>query len=239
MHISRGIYICIFISILSLLLRTIGLKSETFGTRWLRDGKILSRTDDYIFIFNILVVSRGKENECFKYVLIEKRWIQLYEDFLRNGYGKKKSRNEFSICCSHSNAANLNIVAFFISVLQLFPYQKRKKISISVHWKFSSIFRFVILTRWEIIFETIYNFASCRIFPWKIIINNYFDCLLFNSNVSDENVRAAVVPSERNHLHEQWGTERWWDEMRREKGLSNRCIGATDSRIFFFSFFFK
>lgn len=90
MHISRGIYICIFISILSLLLRTIGLKSETFGTRWLRDGKILSRTDDYIFIFNILVVSRGKENECFKYVLIEKRWIQLYEDFLRNGYGKKK-----------------------------------------------------------------------------------------------------------------------------------------------------
>lgn len=67
------IYICIFISILSLLLRTIGLKSETFGTRWLRDGKILSRTDDYIFIFNILVVSRGKENECFKYVLIEKR----------------------------------------------------------------------------------------------------------------------------------------------------------------------
>lgn len=82
------------------------------------------------------------------------------------------------------------------------------------------------------------NFASCRTFPWKIIINNYFDCLFFNSNVSDENVRAAVVPSERNHLHEQWGTERWWDEMRREKGISNRSINAIDSRIFFFSFVF-
>lgn len=40
----------------------------------------------------------------------------------------------------------------------------------------------------------------------------------------DKNVRAAVVPSERNHLHEQRGTERRWNEMRREKVVHTQAM---------------
>lgn len=53
---------------------------------------------------------------------------------------KKKKKAEmnfpillFSFECGASNAPNLNIVAFFISVLQLFPYKKKIYIYIDIY----------------------------------------------------------------------------------------------------------
>lgn len=109
----------------------------------------------------------------------------------------------FSFECGASNAANLNIVAFFISVLQLFPYKK---------YIYTSIEYFL---RFFVSYLTIYIYISKNIKIISIIFSFPFD-----PTIPDKNVRAAVVPSERNHLHEQRGTERRWNEMRREKGSS-------------------
>lgn len=80
----------------------------------------------------------------------------------------------FSFECGASNAANLNIVAFFISVLQLFPYKK---------YIYTSIEYFL---RFFVSYLTIYIYIYFERYK------NYFDYIFLSSHDSTQRFQTKM-----------------------------------------------